>query len=498
MILAWELAALPADDDPTGGFLDGTDPGWDEAAPDDPFGDYLDDPDFPGPRLWGPEPASPQGASPRPSTSPAADRPATGPHDATRRAAFDQDGTADSMAPGAILAGLAAQVWQDGLASLDDDQLTGLLQAANRLSAWSAALKLAVVSEFAGRRESMARQTGDWRPLEHVGDEIAIALTLTLWSASRLVGLAVALDRLPLTRAALASGAIDERRADVIADEMTGLGDEHAAAVEARIIGRAATQTTGQLRAAVRRAVLAADPSAAKRRKEKALKDARVESFIESAGTAALSGRDLPPAAVLAADRHLTAIAETMRAAGTDGTMDQLRARAYLHLLSGQPTGSLFRAAVPGGGSAADGGSCWDDTTGGEAGPAGSDTHRGRPGGAVRPQSRRSAAAAVDLLSLRGTVHLTLPLAAWLGWSSAPGEVAGFGPLDADDSRAIAARLSANPANRWCLTVTDAAGRPVAHGCSRAGPPSSSRPRPPGYGGDPGTGPRSGPRAAPR
>ena len=55
--------------------------------------------------------------------------------------------------------------------------------------------------------------------------------------------------------------------------------------------------------------------------------------FPETSGTAALSGRDLPPAAALAADKHLTALAQALKAAGTPGTLDTLRARAYLHLL---------------------------------------------------------------------------------------------------------------------------------------------------------------------
>jgi hypothetical protein len=89
----------------------------------------------------------------------------------------------------------------------------------------------------------------------------------------------------------------------------------HAAAVEKLIIGKAPKLTSGQLRALVRRAVISADPGAARRRKDKALRDARVEMFPETSGTAALAGRDLPPAAVLAADKHLTALAQALHAA---------------------------------------------------------------------------------------------------------------------------------------------------------------------------------------
>ena len=55
---------------------------------------------------------------------------------------------------------------------------------------------------------------------------------------------------------------------------------------------------------------------------------------------------------MLAADQHLTALAQAMKAAGITGTMDTLRAHAYLHLLSGQPASTLLdpapRPASPG------------------------------------------------------------------------------------------------------------------------------------------------------
>ena len=246
-----------------------------------------------------------------------------------------------------MLATLVDLVQREGLGTLDDDQLTGVLQAAGRLAAWSAAAKLSAVSALAARRAQAGRVSGDWRPFEHADDELAVALTLTRRSAGRLLDLALELDRLPLTRAALAAGLIDERRAEVIAEELSGLDDAAAAAVEKLIIGAAPGLTTGQLRALARRAVLSADPKAARRRKARALADARVEMFPETAGTAALAGRDLPPAAVLAADKHLTALAQAMKAAGQPGTLDILRAWAYLHLLSGKPAATLLHTTHP-------------------------------------------------------------------------------------------------------------------------------------------------------
>jgi len=72
-----------------------------------------------------------------------------------------------------------------------------------------------------------------------------------------------------------------------------------------------------------------------------------------------------------------------------------------------------------------------------------------------------------------------MPLATWLGLSDAPGHAAGYGPLDAGDSRDLAARLARQRGARWCITLTGEGGRPVAHGCARRGPGPSGRSRPP-------------------
>jgi hypothetical protein len=65
------------------------------------------------------------------------------------------------MVPGPVLAILADRVQRDGLEQLDDDQLTGVLQAAGRLAAWAASLKLAATSRLATRREADGRQGGE-------------------------------------------------------------------------------------------------------------------------------------------------------------------------------------------------------------------------------------------------------------------------------------------------------------------------------------------------
>ena len=186
--------------------------------------------------------------------------------------------------------------------------------------------------------------------------ELSLALTLTGRSADAYLDFAVELaTKLPETMAALEAGQIDIIRARIIAEATHVLSAGHTAAVEERIFPRAGQQTSGQLRAALARAVLAADPGAARARREEAQRDARVLRWREDAGTAALCGRDLPSADVLAADQRISARARDLRSAGVTGTLDELRARAYLDYLLGrdsmpppQPSGQPGTAAPPG------------------------------------------------------------------------------------------------------------------------------------------------------
>ena len=450
-------------------------------------------------------------------------------------AGFAAGGVTDDLPPGPVLAGFADDAWTAGLGRLSDDELIGVLRASRRLAWWAAAMELACVGDL-WRRRTAEEDAGDAGAAGHAADEIAAALTLTSRAADGVLDLAIALQRLPAARAALAAGAIDLPRAKAIADEVTGLTDEHAAAVD-QVIARAAPgQTTGQLRAATRRAVIAADPAAARKRKEQALREARVERWDESAGTAGLAGRDLPPVSVLAADQNLTALATQLKNAGVAGTLDTVRAQAYLALLTGAPLTSLLPGApgtpVVSAGHGTTPNSAENSTTANSAGHGTTPNSAGHgttsnsadngtasdsadgplqsdPGG-PRPGSRRPGpgepaagptlpaapvAGALPVPTIRGSINLTVPLATWLGGSGEPGHAVGYGPLDAADSRDLADAMSAGPAARWCITFTAADGRPVAHGCARTGPPAGLRRTLPGarIRAGPGTRPRVGP-----
>ncbi|HEV2376504.1 MAG TPA: HNH endonuclease signature motif containing protein [Streptosporangiaceae bacterium] len=367
---------------------------------------------------------------------------------------FAAGGVGDEIPPGPVLAGLAGDVWQDGLSRRSDDELVGIMRAGRRLASWAAAMELAATGELVARRFA-EEDAGDAGVGEHVTDEVAAALTLTGRAADRLVNLAVDLSGLPATATALAAGEIDLPRAWVVAEETSPLNPAQRATVEQQVLARAGGQTTTLLRRSVKRAALKVAPDAAKDRKEQAQREARVECWEEPAGTSALAGRDLPGTEVLAADRNLTDLAKQLKAAGVTGNLDQLRAAVYLALLSGKPFETLLPAA-----------------------PA--PQRDGQENGLEDHQDSRSTSNPAPTLSAAGSVHLTMPLATWLGLTDTPGDVAGYGPVDAMDARSLAAMLASRDDCQWCLTLTDRNGHAVAHGCARPRRPRRTRAGPRG------------------
>jgi hypothetical protein len=133
--------------------------------------------------------------------------------------------------------------------------------------------------------------------------EIAAAFHLTWLSAAGEIGYAQAVARrLPVTFAALAAGQLDPVHVRIVEDVTSILSDEDAAVADE---------------------LLRLDPGAARRRKEKARRDARVRAFREQSGNAGISGRELPSVEVLASMQHVQARA--LRDAGVPGTWEEPR-----------------------------------------------------------------------------------------------------------------------------------------------------------------------------
>jgi Domain of unknown function (DUF222) len=369
------------------------------------------------------------------------------PGESSSPAAAFGPGMAFDVLPGcaqlAVAADAAAE--DDQFDGVSEAELIGVMCAWDRVEAHAAARKLATVAE-------LARRNPKPEDAEFTADQVANALAESRWRADELMGSASLLDsHLPGTNAALRDGTVSLGKARIIATATGLLDPAEARAAEAGVLDRAARLTPGGLRAAIARAVMEAAPDKARKRRETAVRFARVERWAEDSGNAALMGRELPPDEVLACDERICWWAGELKKAGLDGSMDELRARAYLDLILNKdsrprPAGS----PQPAGGQPGTPGA-------GPAGPA--------PAG------------------FAARVTLTAPLGTLEDRADRPGELAGLGPVDPWLARDLASAAAQNPNSTWCVTVTDEKGRAMGHGCARPEPKRHRKragPGPPG------------------
>jgi hypothetical protein len=315
--------------------------------------------------------------------------------------------------PGAELAAVLAEVDRSGLNGF---ALVEVAKAISRQVAHYHAELLATVWESAycppGDETSPPERTD--RPDDYAADEIRFALTLTRRAADTLLGTAYQLvERLPAAHGALRSGRIDLSKARVLDEETAALPAPTARHVVGLVLPVAGGLTTGQLRARLRRLVIAADPDAAARRHQQALGRRRVEHGLDRDGTATLAGHHLPPDRAATAAARIDALARAVKQAGDARTMDELRADLYLDILNGVHSGP----AAPTGG-----------------------------------------------------VELVVPLATLTGGSAQPGEIKGWGPVIAEIARKVADRQHDRP---WRYTVVDESGSVTAHGPLRRRRPTA-------------------------
>jgi hypothetical protein len=226
---------------------------------------------------------------------------------------------------------------------------------------------------------------------EFAADEIAPALRLTRTSAMVRLDTATALTtRLPGTLEALERGEIDLIKARAVVEATDPLSDEHAAAVQDQVLGRASTQTSSQLRASLRRAVLRVDPDGAAQRHEQRRKDRRVELIPLPDAMAQLIAY-LPAEQAIAIYQRLDTLACKARTPDDVRSADERRADVFVDLLL-------------------------------------------ESGAAVQVE-----------------VQVTVPVDTLLGTSDHPGELAGYGSIPAALARRLADRSTrhvASPAHR--------------------------------------------------
>jgi hypothetical protein len=440
-------------------------------------------------------------------------------------AAFGQDRAADALRPGPLLAALTAQT-ASSPGSLTDNELIGVLQAARRMENLAAYQQTVAIAAFARRRQAefeAAKASGvpvGCRDGEFPGEELAMELVATGPYTSARIDTAIELAaRLPRTLAGMADGLIDLTRACTIASRTRSMTDEDAAYADEFLAATAPGLRPDQLARKAAALELKLAPEAVKARKELARHlDQRVEARREESGNASLAGRELGTADVIASKAYIDAIAVKLRNSGLiEGSLGRLRALALVDLTQGRnpldriepqratdpadtdttpadtDTTPAETDTVPGGkppadpsGHAPESATDPADALEPTASPSGDplsdadpdgwpgwdDNEAERTGHCHVPADDPDAgpghvpAGAGAPVPLPALINLLVPAGTLLGWSTAPGQAAGWGLLDADEIRALLQAASQHPRTRWCFTLTAPDGTAIAHACA--------------------------------
>jgi hypothetical protein len=271
------------------------------------------------------------------------------------------------------------------------------------------------------------------------GDELAMRLGWSRPAANRLVrdGRALGAQLLPVADAVRA-GLLDTSKLRVLTDKLHDRAYQLSWPVLDEVLPEAPLRTPTQLAADVDRALLALDPADAASRLPKALATRHVCHPRRLPDGMAGLWAVLPADDAARIDATLEATARAARAVGDPRTLDQLRADTLTGLATGdallagrmlQATASTAHVAALGVPDAA-----------GDVG--GLDLSRGDGG----PPLGRSAPG-IRVPKIR--IDVTVALSTLMGLDELPGELAGLGPIPAEQARALAA------GGIWRRVVTD-------------------------------------------
>ena len=323
-------------------------------------------------------------------------------------------------------------------AVLDDTLLVEAVAAAERLAAW-AHLTAAVTAAELSQRASM---NPDWDlPLPArtcvAGDELAMRLGWSRPAANRLVrdGKALEAELMPVADAVRA-GLLDTAKMRVLTDRLSDRAYQLTWPALEQVLPQAPLRTPSQLAADIDRALLASDPQDAAFRLPAALARRHVCHPRRLPDGMAGIWAVLPATDAARIDGTLEATARTARALGDTRTLDQLRADSLTALASGA---ALLAGAVhaPSGGARRGAAGSGIVTDGSGPGGAG--------GGEEGPPGRQAARIRVPKVR----IDVTVALSTLLGLDDKPGELAGLGPIPAEQARALAM------GGTWRRLVTD-------------------------------------------
>jgi hypothetical protein len=332
------------------------------------------------------------------------------------------------LSPGPLLAHALAQV---DPANLEASARVSYLAATERLAGWAHLIQAhALVAVSDAVKQATASERGSTSMQQSwVADEVAAALHIAPRTATSRVhaGAAVVRDW-PLLGEEIAAGRLTVAQAreiyegvSVLSGSFDDAGEDLSDVAVRQLVRLARDLPPARLRERVSRMVASLDPAAAARRRERAERDRTdVTIWAEPDGIACLSARG-PALDAVAVRELIDTRAKAMRdsaAVEDKRTLGQWRHAALLAAFGLTPMGR--------------------QPTGVTELPDIAATGTGDPHSIVdRP---------------RVEIRVVVPLTTLFGLTDAPGEIEGFGPLDAELVRALAADAE------WVRWVTDPVG----------------------------------------
>ncbi|MGI9196469.1 MAG: DUF222 domain-containing protein [Candidatus Nanopelagicales bacterium] len=341
----------------------------------------------------------------------------------------------ESLPPGPRLAQALADVDPE---SLSDSARVSYLQATDRLIGWAHVRQARALVAVADAVES-ATSPGPGMTSSHqsswVADEVAAALHIAPRTATMRVNGAHAIVRdWPRLGVEVTAGRITPAQAreiyegvSVLSGHVDADGVDLSERAVAGLVRIAPSLPPARLRERVARMVASLDPEAAARRRRASARDLTdVVVWPESDGLACLAARG-PAADALAMRDLIDARARVLKEAAPDAddrTLGQWRHAALMAAFGLTPVGAP-PTVTP---------SAWANE---DSRATGLET----PTGAHRVTD-----------PVRAQIRVTVPLDTLLGLAETPGELEGYGPLDPELARALAAD------GDWIRWITDSAG----------------------------------------
>jgi hypothetical protein len=218
-----------------------------------------------------------------------------------------------------------------------DSERIDLLSALETVKAAAAAAQARIAVAFDASQR--AEQAAAGVPAKHQGRgvaaQVALARRESPHKGNQLLGLAHTLTQMPHSFQALATGAINERRATLLVRETVILSPEHRAQVDAELAGKLGKLGDAGVEREARKISYRLDPGSAVRRARKAAADRRV-SIRPAPDTMAYVTGLLPVAQGVMVHAALTRHADALKATGDPRTRGQIMADTLVERVTGQ------------------------------------------------------------------------------------------------------------------------------------------------------------------